>query len=136
MAKPVLIFDFDNTLVDTRGVGVIALREVAAFLRTKFPDYFEGDDDSDDDKDDKAGDNDDKDDADDNVDDKADDNDDKADDKAEDRRRKTRLLFEAFEKNLRERGEDRSGKVDIETWRAGLWHQAALAAGEELDQQQ
>ena len=126
MAKPVLIFDFDNTLVDTRGVGVIALREVAAFLRTKFPDYFEGDDDSDDDKDDKAGDNDDKD----------DDNDDKADDKAEDLRRKTRLLLEAFEKNLKERGEDRSGKVDIETWRAGLWHQAALAAGEELDQQQ
>ena len=35
VVHPLLIFDFDNTLVDTRRVGVLALLEVEAFLRSK-----------------------------------------------------------------------------------------------------
>ena len=85
--RRLLIFDFDNTLVDTRGVGVIALKEVEAWLRTSGGCVDEV------------------------------------------LQRKTEL-FEAFEQNLREKGEDKTGLVDIETWRAGLWQEAALSAGE------
>ena len=86
MNRRLLIFDFDNTLVDTRGVGVIALEEVEAFLRRT--------------------------------------------DRSEQILSRKADLFRAFETNLRERGEDKSGRVDIETWRSTLWREAAQSAGE------
>ena len=84
--KGLLIFDFDNTLVDTRGVGIHALDQVESFLRTM----------------------------------------DGADRLLENKSQ----LFQTFERNLRERGEDKSGRVDIETWRSGLWREVAISAGE------
>jgi len=84
--RPLLIFDFDNTLVDTRGVGAIAIRDVDAFLSAQnldslFPERKE-------------------------------------------------QFFREFERNLRAKGEDKSGRVDIETWRSRLWAEAAESAGE------
>ena len=35
-----------------------------------------------------------------------------------------------FKRNLRDKGEDESGCADIETWRLGLWREAAISAGE------
>lgn len=93
--RPLLIFDFDNTLVDTRGVGILAILEVDAFLRSKRLDTLGESGHS------------------------------PLDALIE----KKDHFFREFEKNLRAKGEDTTGKVDIETWRARLWFDAAVSAG-------
>lgn len=83
-SRRLLIFDFDNTLVDTRGVGAIALREVEALLLAQGNEHL---------------------------------------------MRCKDQLFQEFERNLRARGEDKSGRVDIETWRSRLWMDAVVSVG-------